>query len=434
MTTESLSTATHELASQRALWRGQAGSIPGLLGGKGVWVPLVLQLIEQVGEKHALDLNAKPELTFNTVDLQARHVGAPPKTDVATWREYYGFLRGLGLVENTGAGLELAAKGLELESDPTPERLAIIFADRIRLFSEVLSVVADEPRTVDDVDERIRELYRTSWQSNGGTRSRMDWQEVLGLIEPVGSRRWQITTRGRSLLEGRLIVTPEAFDEEQEPVVEITEPPAEIAALLAEFSTSARTHESRSTYNIWVPSPPSSPNKVANLRTIINAALEKIGREELFAFICQTFSLRRSSVESMLPFMRASGILVEVGRGVFEATAAARAWIESGDDLNFVRILHANMRFVGEMIRAVENDVTRNGVYSEAALFGLNIDKCRWIASFLLNTELIEESSCDLVREDSEGYVALGAEAGFGSETIEQGQVCGRMSPAGSDG
>ena len=407
MTTESLSTTTHELAEQRSLWRGQAASIPGLLGGKGVWVPLVLELTKQLGKKPALDLNAKAELSFDTADLQVRNGGAPPKSDAATWREYYGFLRGLRLVENTGLGLELTAKGLGLESDPTPRHLATIFADRIRLFAETLSVIAQEPLTVDDVDERIRAIYRTSWQSNGGTRSRMDWQEVLGLIEAVGRRRWQITALGRSLLEGRLVVTPEAFDEEQEPLVEIAEPPAEIAALLAEFSTSARTHESRSTYNIWVPSPPASPNKVENLRTIINAALEKIERKELFSFICQTFSLRSSSVESMLPFLRASGIIEEVGRGVFEATPTARAWIASGDDLNFVRILHANMRFVGEMIRAVQNDATRNEVYSEAALFGLNIDKCRWIASFLLNTELIEESRYGSLRATPRGAAFL---------------------------
>lgn len=173
-------------------------------------------------------------------------------------------------------------------------------------------------------------------------------------------------------------MTPATFDAASEQVLDIAEPPAEIAALLGEFSTSARIHDSRSTYNIWVPSPPSSPNKVENLRTIINAALHRIGREELFSFICRTYSLKRSSVDSMLPFLRASGILVEVGRGVFEATPAARAWIESGDDLNFIRILHANMRFVGEMIRSVENDVTRNEMYTEASLFGLNVDKCRW--------------------------------------------------------
>lgn len=397
------------LAEQRALSRGQASSIPGLLGGKAVWLPLVLELVRQVGDGRAIDLDANVELSFDIGEVEPRHGGAAPKLEPATWREYYGFLRGLRLAESTAGKIHLTATGLELQSDPTPGRLSVIMADRIRLFAEVLSVIAEEPLTVDEVDDRIRVRYGQSWRSRGNTRSRMDWQEVLGLIEAIGNRRWQITSAGRTLLDGRMIVTPEAFSGEHEHVAEIPEPPTEIAAILDEFSTQNRTHESRSTYNIWVPSPPSNPNKVENLRTIINAAFQKIEREELFSFICQTFGLKRSSVESMLPFMRASGILDEVGRGVFEATPAAKAWIESGDDLNFIRILHANMRFVGEMIRAVENGVTRNEMYSEAALFGLNTDKCRWIASFLLNTGLIEEPRYGSLRATPRG-VALVAE------------------------
>lgn len=401
--------SARQLAAQRALSRGQASSIPGLLGGKAVWLPLVLELVRQVSDGRAVDLDANAELSFDLAGVEPRQGGAAPKLEPATWREYYGFLRGLRLAEGTAGRLHLTATGLELQSDPTPECLSVILADRIRLFAEVLSVIAEEPLTVDEVDDRIQVRYGQSWRSKGSTRSRMDWQEVLGLIEGIGKRRWQITPAGRTLLDGRMIVTPEAFNDEHEHVTEIPEPPAEIAAILDEFSSLNRTHESRSTYNIWVPSPPSNPNKVENLRAIINAALEKIEREELFSFICQTFGLKRSSVESMLPFMRASGILVEVGRGVFEATPAARAWIESGDDLNFIRILHANMRFVGEMIRAVENDVTRNEMYSEAALFGLNTDKCRWIASFLLNTGLIEEPRYGSLRATPRG-TALAAE------------------------
>ncbi|MFG1820723.1 restriction endonuclease [Kribbella sp. NPDC049174] len=395
--------SSREVGEQKALWRGQASSIPGLLGGKAVWLPLVLELVKQVGEGRAFDLDMRPELSFDAGGVQPRSVGASPKAEPATWREYNGFLRALRLVENNGGELRLAAAGSELRSDPTPERLAVILADRIRLFAEVLAVIAEEPLTIDDVDERIRSRYKLSWRTNGGTRSRTDWQEVLGLIEPAGNRRWQIAPAGRSLLAGRMIVTPEAFDGEDERAVNIPNPPAEIAALLDELSTSTRPHEARSTYNIWVPSPPSNPNKVENLRTIINAASERIERAELFSFVVQTFGLKPSSVESMLPFMRASGILIEVGRGVFEATPAARAWVESGDDLNFIRILHANMRFVGEMIRAVERDVTRNEMYAEAALFGLNTEKSRWIASFLLNTELIEESRYGSLRATALG-------------------------------
>ncbi|MFG1654244.1 restriction endonuclease [Micromonospora sp. NPDC049275] len=398
-----------DLAEQRALWRKQASAIPGLLGGKAVWLPLVLELVKQVGEGHAIGLDTKPELSFDIESVERRQGGAAPRLEAATWRDYYGFLRGLQLVENTVDELRLTATGLQLQSDRTPARLAAIMADRIRLFAEVLSLIAVEPLTIDEVDERIRARYRQSWKSKGNTRIRMDWQEVLGLIEAVGNRRWGITSAGRAVLVGRVLVGPEIFDEAPVSLADIPEAPAEIAAILEEFSTSARTHDSRNTYNIWVPSPPSNPNKVENLRTIVNAALGRIERRELFSFISETFDLRSSSVESMLPFLRASGLLVEVGRGVFEATSAARAWVESGEDLNFIRILHANMRFVGEMIRAVENDVTRNDMYSEAANFGLNVDKCRWIASFLLNTGLIEEPRYGSLRATRRGS-ALAAE------------------------
>ncbi len=407
--TSDTSQRTRELAAQRALWRRQAGSVPGLLGGKAVWLPLAIELVKRVGEGRAVGLDTKPELSFDIESIEPRQGGAAPKPEPATWREYYGFLRVIGLAENTTDRLHLTTTGSELQLDPTPERLAAILADRIRLFAETLSVIAAEPLTVDEVDERIQDRYRQSWKSKGNIRSRMDWQEVLGLIEMVGNRRWGITPAGRALLENRMLVEPAAFDEGPESIVDLPEAPPEIAALLEEFSTSARTHESRNTYNIWVPSPSSNPNKVENLRTIINAALGRIDRRELFSFISETFDLRSSSVESMLPFLRASGLLVEVGRGVYEATPAARAWIESGEDLNFIRILHANMRFVGEMIRAVEHDVTRNDMYSEATAYGLNVDKCRWIASFLLNTGLVEEPRYGSLRATPRG-VALAAE------------------------
>ncbi|GAA1347407.1 hypothetical protein [Saccharothrix algeriensis] len=401
--------AAPQLAAQRALSREQASSIPSLPGGKAVWLPLVLELVRQVGDGRAVDLDANAELSFDIGEIEPRQGGAAPKLKPATWRDYYSFLRGLRLAESTAGKIHLTATGLKLQSDPTPERLSVILADRIRLFAEVLSLISEEPLTVDEVNDRIQTRYGQSWRSKGNTRSRMDWQDVLGLIEAVGNRRWQITQAGRTLLDGRMIVTPQAFNGEHEQIVEISEPPVEIAAMLDDFSTSNRTHESRSTYNIWVPSPSSDPNKVENLRTIINAAFERIERDELFSFISRRFNLKRSSVESMLPFMRASGVLVEVGRGVFEATPAARAWIESGDDLNFIRILHANMRFVGELIRAVENDVTRNEMYSEAALFGLNTEKCRWIASFLLDTGLIEEPRYGSLKATPRG-AALAAE------------------------
>ena len=127
------------------------------------------------------------------------------------------------------------------------------------------------------------------------------------------------------------------------------------------------------------------------MRVITQFALERVSRTDLFQFIEDEFNLKKSSAESMLPFLKASGIIEEVGRNIYIATPAAKAWCETGDDLDFVRILHAHMRFVGEMIRDVENDTVRNALYIRAKEYGLNTEKARWIAGFLLEAGLLEE-------------------------------------------
>ena len=82
----------------------------------------------------------------------------------------------------------------------------------------------------------------------------------------------------------------------------------------------------RCTYNIWVP----SPNRIENLRIITQSASEQITKTDLFTFIANKFNLKLSSVESMLPFLKASGLLEEVGRNIYVATPAAKAWLETG--------------------------------------------------------------------------------------------------------
>ncbi|MCD2191607.1 restriction endonuclease [Actinomycetospora soli] len=367
----------------------------------------MLELVSLVGDGRATNLDANAELTFDLAEIEQRQGGAAAKREPATWREYYGFLKALKLVDIAATGLRLTDVGQDLKADPTTAHLSAIFADHVRLFAETLALLLEESLTIDEVDDRVQSLYKQSWRTRASTRSRMDWQEVLGLIEGVGSRRWRATDAGRALLSNRMIVTPQAFESNLEDTVALPHAPAAIAESLDELRTATRTQDSRSTYNIWVPSPPSDPNKVENLRTIVNAAFSKIEREELFSFICQRFNLKRSSVESMLPFMRASGLLHEVGRGVYEATLAAQAWVDSGEDVNFVRILHANMRFIGEMVRFVQADVPRNSIYAEAKYYGLNRDKCRWIASFLLDTGLIEEPRYGSLRATSRGLALL---------------------------
>jgi hypothetical protein len=372
---DAISADCTDLQKQRVEWRRKSWSIPDLRGEKQAWLALTQALVKQIDAGNATDLEALPDIA--------------EITSPQPWRSYVPFLTGLGLASNQAGVLHLSDTGTQFFADSTPKQLADIIQDKVRLFGEVLQILATAPSTVEIANERLCRAYGLTWANLNNIRRRMDWLEVLGLIEDVGNRKWAPTASGKAMLEEWSIVSPEIFESfNLDPEdVDVTEPPVEIAALLQALADSPETHQNRSTYNIWVP----SPNRISNLRLIVQAASERIAKSDFFIFIEEEFSLRTSSVESMLPFLKASGLLEEVERGVYLATAVAKAWLETGSDLDFIRILHVNMRFVGEMIAAAKNEIARNDLYSQAKPYGLNVDKARWIAGFLLESGLLEE-------------------------------------------
>ena len=373
----------------RVEWRKKSWTIPDLNGGKQIWFSLVKNLVELIGSGQAIFLDAKPEI--------------PEISSPQTWRQYMPFLKGIRLVKNQSGSLHLSDLGINFQNDPSKIHLANLIQNRIRLFGEFLSFLSLTPATVEEVDNHFCKTYDLSWKNLSHTRRRMDWLEVLELIEGVGNRKWRATAVGKSILKNWSLVSPsilESFDSDLENI-EIIDPPHEIAVLLQNLANSPEKHRKRNTYNIWVP----SPNRIDNLRIIVQAATDRITRIDFFKFIENEFKLKTSSAESMLPFLKASGLLEEVGRNIYSATSAAKAWLETGNDLDFIRILHSNMQFVGEMIRASKNDIIRNDLYARAKPYGLNKEKTRWIVGFMLEAGLLEEPQYLHLKATSTGLV-----------------------------
>ena len=364
-----------DIQFQKSELRKKSWSIPDLLGGKQEYFSLIKQLVELLRLGEAIDIDTCPEL---------QGISTPKP-----WREYAPFLKSLGLVSNRAGVLGLTDSGIAFCNDLTKRHLADLMQKKFRLFGEVLEILAVEPGTVQEVDAKICKNYHLDWANCRNTRKRLDWLEVLELIQGVGNRKWQVTEEGYNALKSWSLVSPDiiASFETVTNDISISEPPHEIAILLQRLKERPEQHKKRSTYNIWAP----SPNRIDNLRVLTQFALERVSRADLFQFVENEFKLKKSTAESMLPFLKASGIIEEVGRNIYIATPAAKAWCETGDDLDFVRILHAHMRFVGEMIKAAERDVVRNDLYAQAKVYGLNTEKARWIAGFLLEAGLLEE-------------------------------------------
>ena len=357
-------------------WKRKGWSIPELRGGKQEWFNIVTELIKKIAITSIADMSLSPE-------LESTNTSYP-------WRTYAPFLKGVGLVCNHSGILSLSDIGKDFFKNPSKWQLACLLHDKYRLVGEILEVLISVPKTVEDIDKELCREYSLDWANLSNTRRRMDWLEVLGLIEGIGSRKWAVTDEGKRALEEWDIVTPDIVDIKTSAPSEIniTPPPTEILELLSKLNSDPSLHNKRNTYNVWVP----SPNRIENVRTIIQFAFERVTRSELFNFVEEEFNLKASSVESMMPFLRADGLIEEVGRNIYMATAAAKAWCESGNDLNFIRIIHAHKRFVGEMIMYANQVVTRNDVYEQAKKFGVNTEKARWIMGFLLEAGLLEET------------------------------------------
>lgn len=359
-------------------WKKKNWSIPDLRGGKQQWVALVFGLIEYIGQNESCSITDYPEI--------------PGASNVQAMREYLPFLKGLGLVRKQFDILVLTKEGLKFRSHMSKEKLADLIQNKYRLFGEILQLLTEAELTISEIDNEICSKYNLQWANLSNTRKRTDWLEVLELIEPIANKKWKASLLGEEIIKKWYLVSPEAIEQmESESLtdIEIQEPPEEIATLLQRLFDSPELHKKRSTYNIWVPSP--NNDKIDSLRTIIEFVYERTSKKELFRFICEEFSLKTSSVESILPFLKASGLIEEVGRNVFIATPAAKAWLETGNDLDFIRILHSNMRFVGELIKETEKNTTRNTIYEKAKEYGLNADKTRWRLNFLIEAGVVEE-------------------------------------------
>lgn len=364
-----------EIQIQINEWRRKGWSLPDIKGGKQYYFTMIKGLVELLSNDKVSNLNAIPQI--------------PEIPDMSPWHSYTAFLKGIGLAVNQAGTLCLSPVGVEFHNNPTERYLANLIQDTVRLFGEILGLLDGAPTTIEEIHKIICEKYHLNWTKLNNTRRRMDWLEVLGLIQMIGNRKWDITAEGKDALKEWILVSPEAIDSFDSDTAgfEIANPPAEIAMLLQRLNDSPELHKKRSTYNIWAP----SPNCIENLRVITQFASERIDRNNLFELVKKQFDLKTSSVEGMMPFLRASGLIEEVGRSIYLATPAAKAWLETSYDLDFIRLIHSNMQFVGEMIREAENNIVRNDLYEKAKLYGMNIAKCRWIASFLLEAGLLEE-------------------------------------------
>lgn len=357
-------------------WKRKTWSIPELRGKKQIWYQLIKELVGLIGENVVDDLSAVPELSFSTGQW--------------CWKDYVPFLRGVGLIWSQAGTLRLTKDGVQFLENPSKRLLADQIQKNYRLFGEILYMLLGKPLTVDEIDKSLCKEYCLDWKNLSNTRRRMEWLEVLEMTQAMGDYKWSITEEGKKALSSWCIVQPESLilyqSEDAEVVIE--DAPSEIEEELNELRRKPELHKQRCTYNICAP----GPDYIEKLRKIVQFSQEKTSKTELFRFLKNEYGLGESSAKTMLPFLKAGGILEERQRSTYQATRMSKAWLETGNQLDFIRIIHLKMRFVGETLYFTQEEISRNQLYKVAQRYGLNIEKTRWMCKFLLEAGLLEET------------------------------------------
>ena len=365
-----------EIKKQVVEWKSKTWAIPELRGKKQIWYQLVSELVTLIRDNTVYDLKEIPELSFST--------------DQWCWKDYLPFLRGVGLVWNQAETLKLTKDGIKFSQEPTKRLLADQIQKNYRLFGEILYLLLAEPLSGSEIDKQLCTEYCLDWKNLSNTRRRLEWLEILGMIQAMGNYKWSVTEEGKKALEKWCIVRPEslALYQSRNTEVVIEPAPREIEKELCELRTKSELQQQRCTYNMSAP----GPNYIDNLRKIVRFSKDKVSKAELFQFIKSEYGLGESSAETMLPFLKAGGLLEERERGTYCATKMSKAWEKTGNQLDFIRIIHLRMRFVGEVLYFAREEITRNKLYKISQQYGFNVEKTRWICKFLMEAGLLEET------------------------------------------
>ncbi|MGD8166664.1 restriction endonuclease [Herbiconiux sp. P16] len=316
--------------------------MPALPGGTANWLPTLGALVNSLVASGPVDAS----VTVTVADGSSR-----PASYYADQLSPAGLIA--RHVDGTIGVSELAARWSAL---PTNELLLGILHRHVRFVGEALAEFSDGSLTVRELHEIANKKFKLGWKSLDQVRRRTSWLSVLGFIEESFDLTHAITVSGRRVLSMLTLEDPlTLWQTPTDPLASQPIKPAgpAVGQLLENLLSDPGLHDERRRVLGYVPTG-SNQSPIDALRRLTTAAIPEIETNEFEQLCSDLFSIKQSSARSALATMRASGLFEPSGRSRFTATEAAREWIESEDDVNLIRILHSNIKFVGEILSHVD--------------------------------------------------------------------------------
>jgi Restriction endonuclease len=206
------------------------------------------------------------------------------------------------------------------------------------------------------------------------------------------------TIRGTELLKLLSVVTPEeiAYVEADIAVPAGSLPAAAqpIQALLDSLNEeSLRTRRTPS--SLYVPKGRGSvADTLASLRMQVEVMAPDGTKGSFVEFCRERFNSAEASARAGLDTLRNFGLIQQTGFDTYAATPEAKSWLESGEPLDLIRVVHANLRCVVELLMLMSEPRSVGELTSlVSSTYGVKLND----GALRIRLQLLRE--CDLVRQ-----------------------------------
>lgn len=361
------------------LWADRAGSMPYIKGGGEAQLESLRALLELVR-----DDPANPD-TIRAVD-RARPRGFVERASRALWK--------------------VTDQGLSWLKTSDNAFLMGVFHSEIRFVGELLEQLESGSLTHGQLVQIAKSEYELPWNSMDQVRRRTTWFRAAGFLELRFDNYLDLTDSGQHLLHRLVNHPPKSVSQGSQPdprEVKLCEPHPAINKFLKSLDQQKLRNRRR-----LIGYMPGGTRGIEAVKSLMCAATPSISRDEWIKTCNTQFDISESSALQAIGSFRGVGLLKQISRDDESSTDLARAWLESDEDLDFVRLMHGNIRFFGELLSLMTTTGSVTELTARAAEFKISPPDLQRRIGLLMTAGLVEEVGVRRFRLTAEGEALIG--------------------------
>jgi hypothetical protein len=350
---------------QQRQWRERVQTAPTLPGPREGWIALLesilVALLEAPTGAKSVSLSGNDEFALSDVSR----------------------LLGPALTERRDGRLRPTAEAELWLSSKDPIELAHLLHARVRLMGELLSMLRAGPLSHEELRVQSNDLFKMNWATLDQLRRRTGWMRLAGLVE-VFDGTVRITALGRNFLDPLTLDGPDVSEPGK--LESLASPQPATARALEKLRTSGHAQRSDAS-SLFLPAPDTGSLSVA--REVVMLTMSPTNETALEA-VLTGYGIVPASARQARGTLKTLGLIERVSESAWVATPGAQEWLSTGDGVDFVRLVHTKVRFIGEILALIPSGLKTS---SELAQQSGTVDRNRLsAASVRARLQLLREA------------------------------------------